>query len=291
LPVLGLPTSVWLLEIRFRHGTHRSVHLTDREARAALAEFVRGQWGSEINHTVWSGQPPAVPADPPQDDDDAIELYYTVTRPRDEDYLIDEVDLAGAADTAVLQSIAGLGDAFLRTLDPAPTTTGATGAAGYVVETPTAGVAVTVTPDGTLDVHIDAHGHDPGRVHVHVHRATAEGTTTQQWDHLVLSAPSRAGSGHRVLRHRVRRCGGRPLTGRGQVGRVVRACDGSAAPPRHRSGRAPAERPQLLPGPSCLLGAVPGVVPRLVLAGDDGLGLGQRLSRPLGRLGHDLIRL
>lgn len=64
---------VWVLTIDHRHGSDTTVHRSEAGARKWLAGYVREWWDDAV---VRGG----APAEPPEDDDEAVELYFdTVT--------------------------------------------------------------------------------------------------------------------------------------------------------------------------------------------------------------------
>lgn len=79
----GAEDNPWVLTISHRHGDNTTLHPTEAAAHAALAEFAR-RWWTETG----------MPAGPPDDDEEAVRLYFE--RQEAEGYTITQAVTPGA---------------------------------------------------------------------------------------------------------------------------------------------------------------------------------------------------
>ncbi len=69
----GDPGTVWVLTVDHRHGQDMWVHETEAGAKGSLAGYVR-EWWSELTGR-WDARED-LPAEAPDDDDEAIATYF-----------------------------------------------------------------------------------------------------------------------------------------------------------------------------------------------------------------------
>jgi hypothetical protein len=83
---------IWVLYIEHRHGCGFTVHKTEDEAQAKLADWVHEYWNEEMPKwdREWDFDNPT-PI--PTDNEIAIEQYFDVVQ--EEDFSMDEAELAG----------------------------------------------------------------------------------------------------------------------------------------------------------------------------------------------------
>ncbi|ONI88100.1 hypothetical protein ALI22I_20390 [Saccharothrix sp. ALI-22-I] len=157
-------SALWQLD-RWEAGTLTArTCLPRRDAVAALAFYVRASWrkAAAFDRTL--------PVEPPARDWQAIELFYAVMGKLDEQaehYDLEPMRFEHHSTTHEVR----LGGAALRRLDRDPATERTP---VYVLDTLGVSVSVKETPDGQLEIGIDAQDHPGGPVRVSALRGAPE---------------------------------------------------------------------------------------------------------------------